>query len=203
MVERLDFTERKILKKFTLLMDMDGVLLDWDAAACKANGVDVEDMNLQRGNGEYWIHRPLGVAKNGKPMTDEEIWKPIARGGVTFWYRINPLPWFDEMIDWVDLMEGFIVSDPRGSINAITGKIESLRKHAPQIPTHRFIPTGHKHLLAKEGVILIDDNEETITKFRAAGGSGILFPTLGNSLFKLRNDPVKYVKKELKGLKAL
>lgn len=56
----------------------------------------------------------------------------------------------------------------------------------------------HKHLFAKRGSLLIDDNEAAVRKFREHGGSAILFPQPWNSLGGV-DDPVGYVSGEMKG----
>jgi hypothetical protein len=45
----------------------------------------------------------------------------------------------------------------------------------------RYMLGSHKHLMAKPGVVLIDDSDAKCEKFIEAGGGAILFPQPWNS----------------------
>jgi hypothetical protein len=71
----------------------------------------------------------------------------------------------------------------------------------------RFALTPHKYLFAGPGVVLIDDKEENVNRFkigpggRPTGAAGILFPRHNNSLYPFAVDPVRRVKMMISHLK--
>ena len=192
------------MKIFRLLVDMDGVLVDFDSGACKAHGVTLEAMNQRRTPGEWNICKPLGEAKRGEALTLEEFWRPINRLSFTFWTGLRPLPWFKVMLDLMEqFSESYVVTAPSRNTGSLGGKLESLRTLTRDLEFDRMIPTPHKHVLAQQGVVLIDDRESTILNFEKCGGTGVLFPTLGNRLYKHAADPMKKVIEQLEKKKCI
>jgi len=181
----------------TILLDMDGVLTDFVGAALQVHGIGRKEFDVvyERYPAVYDFH-PLG-------MTDDEFWEPINKAGSKFWRDIKPTPWYDSMITLVEKSVGrnwYIVTSPSRDRSACClGKCLWVEQHLGQ-SFDRMIPTGYKHLLARKDAILIDDRQETVEKFRAAGGRSIIFPTQHNSLYAFKRDPVSYVQKQLQFL---
>lgn len=179
-----------ILPKLTLLLDMDGVLTDFDSAAAIAHGLTPEELQNHRKPGEWSIRPAIGRAL-GLPDQISEIsfWHPIAKLGIPFWEDLQPTPWYSDLIKYLLSLdvEMYVVSNPyyetAMEIYSVVGKSRWLKKRFGW-EYDRLIPTKHKHLMANHNSILIDDSERNCNEFRKAGGSAILFSSIGNKRHK-------------------
>lgn len=188
------------MKNLTILLDMDEVLVDFVSGACQAHGITKDQLHAVQEPGVWNSALPLGRII-GSEVSPSDFWKPIHDQGERFWDELGPLPWIDKIIEMVSKItdEWHIASAPARHEGCYSGKVKWLkRKFGPTFD--QFCLTPHKHLFAKEGVLLIDDREENITKFIAAGGQGLIFPTIGNSLHEYRNDPVAHLAMSLETL---
>lgn len=177
------------MKKWTVLVDMDEVLCDFISGACRIHGTTKDRLHEEVRPGTWDISGPLGTII-GRRLHPDAFWSPIHLAGEGFWTSLQPLP---EAIHIVDLLtdlvgvDWYVVSAPSRCHSSHTGKIKWLRNWLGA-EFDRFVLTPHKYLFAKENVILIDDRDENVEKFRAAGGVGIVYPTIGNSLHEHRNN---------------
>lgn len=188
-----------ILSDYRLLFDLDGVLFDFNRAACEVHGVPFHHFDGVRREGEWCMLRSLGILKNedGRPMTLEEFWQPINIKAEHFWRNLKPLPWFDQLKTVIETRSDiFLVSDPGHHNSTHLGKLQCVKKHFGD-DFDRLILTKHKHLFAGRYTILIDDKDENISHFVVNDGLGIVFPTKGGSTHKFADDPVSYVVQEL------
>lgn len=191
------------MNKIKVFCDYDGVLMDLDRAACKAHKVKYSDMDHHRLNGEWNITRPLGLAKNGEPMTEGEFWRVLQYQGVSFWTGIPKLPWFGDLVELLEEFDNWkVLTDPSGKCAAVSGKIESLKRNFG-LEFNQFHLTSFKEDLASPNALLIDDNDDNVKKFREAGGRAIVFPNRGSSTWKHLDDPVGYVRQELERMKCI
>ncbi len=179
------------MKNYRVLLDLDEVLADFVRSACLVHGTTVEELTAKRTPGVWDIIGTLGVSTT-------QFWKKINARGRNFWSDIQPLPWRNEVMQLVESMtpDWHIVSSPSYSVMSHTGKVNWLKKHFGHDFT-RFCLTPHKEIFAQPNVILIDDREENIETFVRNGGVGVLFPSLGNRLHALRQNPVPYVQHQL------
>lgn len=170
-----------------ILLDMDEVLVDFVGGALQIHGWTVEQLDAVCPPGVWSIVEPMGLTPN-------QFWSPIQRVGSAFWLGLKPLPWADCLVAMIsDLTDDWhIVSSPSsGGVGCYTGKTLWLKQYFGQT-FDRFVITPHKHILARSGVILIDDREETIDKFNLAGGCGVLFPSPRNRLHRYSDNLVDY-----------
>lgn len=190
----------------SILIDMDGVLVDFVSGACSVHGVTRTQLE------EYWpvctwsITKPMGdlrrvilresvnlLGQEFPDFTDSDLWAPINNMGPEFWIGLQPLPWIDQLIKAVEEtgMEWHIISDPSPacSLAAYDGKCRWLKNYFGN-DFDRFALTPHKHLFASRKNMLIDDKKENVDKFTEAGGMGILFPARCNHLHKHADNPV-------------
>lgn len=89
----------------------------------------------------------------------------------------------------------YVVSAPSRSAESYSGKARWLKAFFGN-RFDRFALTAHKHLLANPNTILIDDREQNVTRFLAAGGVGIMFPCRYNSYHEV-TDPVSHIQSVL------
>lgn len=188
------------LPKFEIVfLDMDDVLCDWMIHAVKFHDTTLERLTEQ----------PYGKWKPGDGRMAYEIMGLSKRA---FWAKIDEAPNF-----WHDLPKSAVfdqlrkiarslsdsvqvLTKPHQHENCFAGKHHWCAKHLYGIP---LTLTESKHLLAKPGRLLIDDREQNVEQFRAAGGSAILFPQHWNSAHdKAPFGPLFYLAQELAKLAA-
>lgn len=193
--------------KLRLFCDYDGVLVDFDTAACRIHKVDPKILTETRKPGEWCLKRCISLAKGLEVvMSDEAFYRPINGDGNSFWSKIKPLPWAKEMLqllDDCDVIWWKFLTTPSHAASSYTGKISSMRKVMGDPLFHEFHITPHKVDLATPNSVLIDDRDKNIAEFIAAGGKGITFPTMGNRLHKYSADPLKYVREQLERLRCI
>ena len=177
------------MKQYRILVDMDEVLADFTGSALAVHGWTREQFEAERKPGVWDMTKTMG-------LTDQEFWNPINEIGQRFWEQITPLPTYKEIMKLVQQFttDWFIVSSPSFCLGCIPGKQQWLSVYFGLVGRNRLIPTSYKHVMANDFTILIDDNEDNLKKFTEAGGHGILFPTKGNSLYKISDNPVEHVK---------
>lgn len=191
------------MKETVIFLDMDGVLFNFNWSACEVHRVDYEEFNRTHKRGEWDIRQTfstlLGLPRR---MTMDEFWEPINRDSYRFWSELETTPWNFQLLHRFEprlssAPETYLLTSPPWCPQGVAGKIDSVRMLDRPYYDHRVIPTIHKHLFAGPNRILIDDSEDNIKRFREFGGTGIVFPTIGNSLHEMSADPLPYVFEEL------
>ena len=187
-------------KIFRILLDLDGVLADFDKGACYAHGISPQKMIELRTPGDWYLPTVFAKCKQQSVMSVEEFWQPITRGGAEFWVNLKEFSWHRELVLFISSLKNtedfHIITAPSQCPTSYTGKVRWIKKQYGA-GFDRFAITPHKEIFAQPGVLLIDDREENINKFVAAGGEGLIFPSQGNSLHLFADDPMTYVRKML------
>lgn len=187
----------------TILLDMDEVLTDFVGGACRLHGVSREEVDELRAQMGTWYVEPVLTLLLNRRIQAEDFWKPIHEQGEGFWTGLELLPWAHELIEYVKSLQidWHIVTSPSRCPSSYSGKVKYLKR---MFGSHfdRFVISPHKHLLAKPGVVLIDDREENIEKFIKAGGDGLVFPSAGNKFHKLSQDPVAHIRSMFNSLET-
>ena len=171
-----------------IFVDLDDVLVDFRGGAIRLHGWDPADCRP-----EMWD------MCESRGVTQEDFWKPIDEAGEDFWYLLQPHPWIHEVIELVERHVGeewYIVTSPSRHVSSYVGKLKWVKAwFGAQFD--RMIPMTHKHLLADYDRVLIDDSPDNILEFNNAGGIGILFPNVGNSLHEQAHSPMDHVEEIL------
>jgi len=179
-----------------LLLDLDEVLCDFIGGACKVHKITREQMEFHRVPGCWDISDAMGRAKTAgmSGFSQNQFWNPIHNAGIGFWWHLEELPWFDEVIQWADTKfeSWYIVTSPSNETNSYTGKVNWLKRKFG-VKFDRFFITPHKELLAQPGRLLLDDRLVNCEQFKRHGGEAILFPTRGGPLHMLKDDPISYL----------
>jgi len=160
-----------------ILVDLDGVLANFLLGALRV--FDREDLYHNWPVGQWGIAEVLGV-------NTTQFWCAISERGYRFWEDLPEYPWTREL--WAVLQE--IANDQHAKLIVCTapsrdpecakGKVMWMhRVFGPKFMD--FVITNKKFLMAKEKAILIDDREDTVIRFCAEGGFGMLFPGRTNS----------------------
>ncbi len=171
-----------------IFVDLDGVLVDFISAALECHGATIARDDWPPA--EWSVPKILGISKS-------EFWRKIDDLGHTFWADLQPYAWKDPLIAAVSSIDSrwTIATAPSMNPACPHGKILWMRKHLPKESNRdfmRFMIGRDKHALAGPSAILIDDSDEKINDFTAAGGIGILFPQPWNTRHDI-TDPLPHV----------
>lgn len=160
-----------------VLLDMDGVLVDFAAGILDALGKS--DLADKINGWDFW--KAIGV-------TEKEFWEPCNHE--PFWSNLS---WTEEgprivMIVYqaVGKENTYLLTSPSRAPRSYSGKAEWVKRHLPNLQ-RRLLIGPSKHLFASPRNILIDDGDHNVDAFRAAGGKAILVPRPWN---KNRGKPV-------------
>lgn len=150
-----------------IFLDMDGVLVDWDAAVYALYGQKPPARSVRR---PWDTEKVIGT-------TSADMWARINANGPDWWEFLDPYPWFAELHDELKAMgpELVILTAPCDGGNSSAGKVRWLNRHLGR-GTYRLVMTKHKDLLAAPGRVLVDDGDHNADAFDAAGGHTVLLP---------------------------
>ena len=155
----------------TILLDMDGVCADFVGSACRAHRTTPDAVP--------WATCGFDMF-NGMGLTEQEFWAPLQ--GFDFWANLEPYPWLDALLDLCCTASDdvYFCTMPNRDPECLSGKLAWLQQHVPKALQRRYVFTPHKHLLAAEGRVLVDDADHNCIPFAEAGGVAITFPQLWN-----------------------
>ena len=179
----------------TILLDLDGVCIDFVSPALQVFGHELDDIDWQLG--EYDIAKAVGKDHN-------EFWDAIHHQGVGFWRNLKAYAWFEELLyELRKFGQVYFVTTPTNSPHSAAGKMLWLQDRYGS-DFKDFVITHQKHLLRQSGVVLIDDYDLNVDNFKKHGcGEAILFPQKWNRLHDLINDNrVDYVIEQLKQIQS-
>jgi 5'(3')-deoxyribonucleotidase len=174
-------------KKPIIYLDMDGVSTQFVTKAIKVNGKDPEKIinkwdNSHRGN--YAVDEIMGI-------TRENFWKNIHQHGEDFWRDLEEYPWFQELYEKLnDITEVVFLTTPTNFGYCLEGKLKWLKDRFGG-EFNNYIFTFHKHFIADDKSLLIDDYDGNIENFEKWGGKGVLFPQIWNKNHEIE-DGVEY-----------
>jgi len=179
--------------------DMDGVLCDLTGPALRVHGR--EELAAAWPRGTYLLSEALQVS-------EAELWGPIDACGTSFWAELPRLPWAEGLIGILHrLGEVVIASSPTRSHYSAAGKMLWLERHfgGSVAGPMNFMLGARKELLARPGTVLIDDSDQNVDRFKAAGGNAILVPQPWNRLHDLAaksEDVLEYLRLQIYRLGA-
>jgi hypothetical protein len=139
-----------------LLLDIDGVLADFNQSAN-----DFHKFNIDRSKMTWSFWKQFN-------MTDGDFWSPLDEN---FWANLPPTKELSEIISLVERFFGeyvYLCSSPCLTPGCATGKARWVEKHLPKY-SRKLLLVSDKHLFAKYGRVLIDDNEDNCRKWRDFG----------------------------------
>ncbi|KKN70622.1 hypothetical protein LCGC14_0428950 [marine sediment metagenome] len=171
------------------VIDLDDVLGDFVGAVLEIHGWTREQLDAVRPIGTWDIITPMG-------MSTTNFWQPIKRAGPDWWESIKPFPWLQDLLGLVaSVTDNWIIaSTPQPFEECWTGKLRWVEKvFGKSFAYNRYVPVQHKRILAKKGVMLIDDKKENVRLFDRSDGTGVLFPSPNNNLYREAYDPVGYL----------
>jgi len=159
----------------TIILDMDGVMVDLLKGLSKIIGLDMSKYPL----GEYDLWKAFPQQMKGFSWDDL---------GEDFWANLEPTAEASQIMEMIHGHNSFIFTCPINFYDGklikgcIEGKLRWLEKHMPEHYKNELYLFGrHKHFITTQNTILIDDNNEYVKEFSSAGGKAILFPRIWNS----------------------
>lgn len=169
------------------LLDMDGVIADFVGGASVVFDVDLSQMD------NWHIEKFMG-------LSEAEFWMIVNAQGPEFWENLPEYAWTDDLVRLLGENSFVISTAPSRSPDSAYGKIKWLhRKFGPKF--NRYMLGRQKELMAKSGLVLIDDKEANVEKFRQAGGQAVLFPQMWNYNADRVDNRIGYVAEAL-GLRS-
>ncbi len=178
-----------------IYLDVDDVLADWKGEFLRTIGVEAGRLGLF----DWDMFDAL-------QSFDSRFTRPYLEGlilkwGMKFWATLPLLPWARALLvlcrERADVhLVTSLMRHPQIDLLAAAGKLEWIHDTFPDLYRSAVL-VQNKAILARPGVVLIDDRAHTVRKFVVAGGGGILFPSLGNVNWSYLSDPLVVVRDEL------
>lgn len=179
------------IRRLTLCVDLDGVLLDLNRTLGKRLGMDFCDCPWPV-PGEYNVSAAFGI-------THEQVMEGMR--GVEFWHEIPTFSWGFPLIKYLETNIGqkniIILTKPTKDGDAYKGKFEWVEKNLPQYVDQLLIGTPKQACARMEDGILIDDSDFNIDRFNEFGGQGILFAQPWNKRHAVANERLKVLHSDL------
>ena len=139
---------------YTIYLDMDGVITDFDKQFKDAFGMLPREFEDAFGT--------------------EKFWEKIEERGVGFWRGMEWMPGGKELYNRISQYNHYLLSSPSKSETSRIGKHMWKKDKTPN--TKLILARSYnKKNYADKSNILIDDRESNIQQWREAGGIGILY----------------------------
>jgi hypothetical protein len=158
---------------YKVYLDMDGVLANFNQRFKDISGMLPKEFENKYGKKAFWN------------LIDED-------NKISFWVGIKPMPGAAELVNAVKKYNYELLTSPSTKKQSYLGKILWVRNHSDILggkPRINFKRAKEKHKVKPElsqTDILIDDREDTIGRWNAAGGTGIVYKSIGQVLNDLK-----------------
>ena len=161
-------TTQQMTKQITkIYVDLDGVLVNCAKGCAEVHGPEWQKVfNLDRG----------------------AFWKPINEIGHRFWIKLEWIDGSQELWEFLKPFNPHVLTAGNRHHSCRFGKFIwvygqlGLRAAQQMIICNRIEKSDH----AKDGVLLIDDYHKNITAWKKAGGVGILFESVEQTIEELK-----------------
>ncbi|KKM80651.1 hypothetical protein LCGC14_1337740 [marine sediment metagenome] len=166
-----------------VFLDLDGVLVDFRRGVCEAFG-----RKDTSNNWTFW--------ENWEGVTNRDV---DAKCDIFFWNLLDWTPDGTGIEHAVREKFGeeniYLLTTPMPNVGSGTGKLRWIKRCMPWVYDRTIISYAPKHLFANPDTLLIDDKDQNIEEFQAAGGQGILVPRIWNKDSYLASQTLKVVKR--------
>ncbi len=160
--------------EYKVYLDMDGVLADFDQRFKDISGMEPREFENKYGRKAFWN------------LIDEE-------NKIKFWVGIPVMGGASALVNAVKDYDYELLTSPSAKKQSYLGKILWVKNHTgsvfPSKPRINFKRAKEKHEVKpqlSQTDILIDDREDTIGRWNAAGGTGIVYKSIGQVLNDLK-----------------
>lgn len=148
---------------YEIFCDLDGVLTNFDARF---------KQYARMGAKEY-------IAKH----SEKEFWAFITKAGEKYWSEMPWMPEGKQLWEYISKYNPKILSSPSRDASSRIGKKRWIER---ELPNTELILSNNKANYSGFNKILIDDREDNIYKWKAAGGIGILFTSTAQIIEDLK-----------------
>jgi hypothetical protein len=151
--------------QYKIYCDMDGVLCDFDKQFEKYSNISSKAYEAKYGTTKFW--------------------ELIGKIGVDFWSEIPWMPEGKQLWEYISKYKPILLSTPSRDYSSRYGKKLWAQEN---IPNAKLIlaQRQNKQDYAGKNKILIDDRNDTIGEWNAAGGIGILFTSTNQTINDLK-----------------
>lgn len=176
-------------------IDLDGVLVEFVRGMVKAHGLPSDPYDDPKWAGEYLLTKVLGIPKL------HTLWKPATH---KFWAELEPSPECPSILAICERIFGadniWLLTSPSLNTGSASGKMTWIYNNLPKHYHRRFMIGPGKELCADANSVLIDDSDDVLGRFVAAGGHGVLYPRPWNSRHSEADRRVEVMTEELEQL---
>ena len=153
-----------IRKAYNVYVDMDGVLTDFERRFEQFAGVTPDEFISQK------------TIEFGDTKANEQFWDLIDEQiGVRFWAGMPWMPEGEKLWKYIKPFKPTILTSPSRKESSKIGKGVWIKRNMSGTPYKFGYKASGKAKYATPNSILIDDREDNIDAWKAAGGIGILF----------------------------
>ena len=139
--------------------DMDGVLVNFNKAACALVNHPYPPSNWD------WIDEIPGNRQKIDDQCTADFWRNLE-------WRYDGKAILSILTKKFN--DIYLLTCPMLNAGSGTGKMQWVNKHIPSLYNKLIITRASKSLFANPDTLLIDDKDENVDNFRAAGGQAIL-----------------------------
>ena len=116
----------------------------------------------------------------------DKFWELIDKVGVDFWSQMPWMPEGKQLWSYIEKYKPVLLSSPSRSYTSRYGKKLWVQENLPGTKLI-LAQRANKQDYAGKNKILIDDREDTISEWNAAGGIGILFKSTSQTINDLKS----------------
>jgi hypothetical protein len=168
-------------------LDMDGVLVDFVAGVLKHYGLPPATV-VDTWNFDLELCQKFALSRDA-------FWQAF---GQDFWEGLDWTADGRHLLTCAEVCFGpenvFLLSSPCRTHGCLEGKNRWVARHLPDYQRRLFLGSA-KHAFASASKVLVDDSDDNVARFRAAGGHAVLVPRPWNQ--RRDYDTVEYVKRSL------
>jgi len=170
----MDLLKEDISKSYTIYVDMDGVLTDFERRFEQFAGVTPEEFIAQK------------TIEFGKSKATEQFWSLIDNQiGVRYWAGMTWMPEGEKLYNYIKKHKPTILTSPSRDESSRIGKGVWIKRNTPNTPYKFGFGASGKEKFATPTSILIDDREDNIQSWKQAGGIGIIFKSTDQVIHEL------------------
>jgi hypothetical protein len=149
-----------------IMIDLDGVMCNWTKAACKACGLDYEELKEE-------LKKEDNVENH---ISEDEMWKKIDAKGEEYWTELELYPWANKLYKKLQEKSPYVcfLTSPAENEISLSGKAKWVKKHFDN--TTEFLIGKPKWYCANKNTLLIDNSKKNTDKFDDFNGNTFLWP---------------------------
>ena len=157
--------------KYMIFCDMDGVLVDFDKGYEELTGLNTKHADVQDSS-NFWNKFKSSLEE--KNMTEYD-----------YWSKLDWMPDGKQLWNYIEKYNPYILTAPSRDPESKEGKKDWVQR-LDNMKNIYFRPASSKSSFSRKNRILIDDRADTIEKWNAKGGIGILHTSAQDTIEQLK-----------------